>query len=152
MVPLPCGDPCGGSIRGNHGGSKGSVPGGDLLRVLRRQRSSAHAPGTAGDLFDDHPRDAAKGFAFHRQRRVGDALDHRLLLCRREQTFQCANGDQWHLDTPYWEATVAEARVAWNCRKAAVLARESAVVSRAGSLRVRRRALRKIEASLGGKP
>jgi len=57
---------------------------------------AADAPVTALDLFDDDPGHAAHVLAFDLHHRVGQLLDHLLLLVVAEDAFDDLDVDEWH--------------------------------------------------------
>src|SRR4051812_19224638 len=68
--------------------------------VLGCEALAPDAPCAAGELLHPHPGDAPHGLALDRHHGVGDLLDHRLLLIRRESAFDELNVDEWHVRSP----------------------------------------------------
>ena len=82
--------------RGRHPEARSIARSLQRLDVGGRQRLSANSPGAAGDFLDADPGDAAQGFAFDLDHRVGHFFDHVLFLIGGENTFDNLNVDEWH--------------------------------------------------------
>src|SRR3954454_13650672 len=72
----------------------GGDAGPDGLDVLGGDRLAAHAPVAALDLVDDDPRHAAHFLTFDLDHRVGELLDHLLLLALIEDTLDEPDVDE----------------------------------------------------------
>src|ERR1044072_627036 len=68
--------------------------------VLGRERLAPQRPVPALDLLDDHPRDAAHVLTLDLDHRVGELLDHLLLLVLIEDALDELDVDERHVTSP----------------------------------------------------
>ena len=73
----------------------------NMSDVLRRQRLSADSPITALRFFNDDHGLISKAFALDSDDRIGDLLDHLLLLGVGENPFDHLDVGKWHLNAPF---------------------------------------------------